>query len=55
VARAAELKIPALPREKLLGRTGFYIEIFFPKFENDFKTGFSRVKVWHFTQEGGGP
>jgi hypothetical protein len=31
------------PREKLLGRAAFYREIFFPKLENGFKTGFSSV------------
>jgi hypothetical protein len=31
------------PRERLLGRAGFYREIFFPKLENGFKTGFSSV------------
>jgi hypothetical protein len=30
---------------KFLGRAGFYIEIFFPEFENDFKTGFSGAEV----------
>jgi hypothetical protein len=33
------------PREKLWGRVGFYIEIFFLKSENDFKSDFSRAKV----------
>jgi hypothetical protein len=32
-------------REKLMGRAGFYTEIFFPKFENYFKTDFSRAEV----------
>jgi hypothetical protein len=32
-------------RKKFLGRAGFHIEIFFPKFENGFKTGFSRTGV----------
>ena len=34
---------------KLLGRVGFYIEIFFPKSENDFKCDFSRAKVRDFS------
>ena len=33
---------------KLLGRAGFYIEIFFPKSENDFKCDFLRVEVSDF-------
>ena len=34
---------------KLLGRVGFYIEIFFPKSENDFKCDFSRAQVSDFS------
>ena len=36
---------PLGPREKLLGRAGFLLYIFFPESENNFKPGFLRVKV----------
>jgi hypothetical protein len=36
------------PREKLLGRAGLVLQIFFPKSENGFECGFSRVKVSDF-------
>jgi hypothetical protein len=36
------------PREKLLGMAGLVFKIFFPKSENDFKCGFSRVEVGDF-------
>jgi hypothetical protein len=41
---------PSRPRGKLLGRTGFYTDIFSRclKMILRFKTGFSRAKVWHF-------
>jgi hypothetical protein len=36
------------PREKLLGRAGLVLWIFFPKSENDFECDFSRAKVSDF-------
>jgi hypothetical protein len=36
------------PGEKLLGRAGLVLLIFFPKSENDFECDFSRVKVSDF-------
>jgi hypothetical protein len=36
------------PREKLLGRAGLVLQIFFPKSENYFVCGFSRAKVSDF-------
>jgi hypothetical protein len=36
------------PREKLLGRAGLVLWIFFPKSENNFEYDFSRVEVSNF-------
>jgi hypothetical protein len=36
------------PREKLLGRAGLVLQIFFPKSENDFECDFSRAKASDF-------
>jgi hypothetical protein len=41
-------QIPLGPREKLLGRAGLVLKIFFPKSGNDFECDFSRVKVSDF-------
>jgi hypothetical protein len=36
------------PREKLLGRAGFHMEIYFPKPENKFKSNFFKAAVGCF-------
>jgi hypothetical protein len=41
-------QIPLGPRGKLLGRAGLVLQIFFPKSENNFECGFSRVKISDF-------
>ena len=41
------------PREKLLGRAGLVLQIFFPESENYFECGFWGVKVCDFPSEMG--
>ena len=46
-------QIPLGPREKLLGRAGLVLQIFFPESENYFKCNFLGVKVRDFSSEVG--